>query len=646
METKDSLFFSREEESSNKFVHVSRDSLDEDLDKLSLAISRKHLELTQNRNGDSHHFTLDDIVEDDMKDLEIEQLKMRVEDLESFICEKLGQNQEMTYIAKKEGFNLFQKTSFLDFSNSLDVNLASFVECSLIDLYQLVDDASRIIRLAEADLKMLGRLTLGNFKLDVRVNKDDFLMAEKEEVSQQLIQFDSYPEKSRLFEEVFADNPIFYMFEGRMNEEYEKVKFFNYVVEIGKNDLKTFDGCRSSIINFLEFKLLQKTKEEEKSKIRELDWQTTQARSKKSSFFHKSKKVSSKEEELRKLNRNISQQTVKNAKDREKLEEDIEDFTKQKDEFLLKTTEKVEVIRKVLQEIEDAKIEEKEEPINNKSIKSIRPYDAPSVINEVPLDHQIKSLHEELLRLEYEYKTSTIPETLETISTNIDRVKSNLMNLQSLKVLKSTERNSSAIRNRIKMAEKNFESTSDHTSSFKDDGHKPRNLPHPFRNQNITLSPVRRLEVNTTRLDTSTLNSPSRRSPFLQKVETKEDIELKKYLRKKEQELNEREEEIENEEKKIFELWSHVQDNQEIVEIMEKELADIRKAKKEIISKNSLIDREKIEITQRVKRLEAREKECQGYAEKIRNSENEFERKKDSIYEKLEWLKRKLLRFD
>lgn len=647
MDTKDSLFISQGEESYHRSFHGSKDSIDEDLNTLSLAISKKRNELRKNCTNDSQNFTLKEIGEDDSRDLEIEMLKMRIEDLESYLCEKLvwQVNQDMTYIPKKEGFALFHKTSFLDFSNSLDQNFINYVECSLTDLYQLVEDSQRIIRLVESDLKYLGRLALGSFKLDVKVAKEDNLIPDKEDIGDQMLQTNFNCEKSKFFDDVFADNPIFYMFEGKANEAFERIRFTNQiVVDIGKNSMKLFDGAKSSIINYLEYQLLKKSKKDENIKTQELDWQSLQAKAKKSSFFTKSKKIMMKEEELRKLNRNISQQIVKNAKDRERFEEDIEMFIKEKEDFMMITKNKVEMITKVLQEIEDFKVEEKEEP---KANQSLRPYDVPSIIQEVPLEHQIKSLQEELVRLEYEYKSSTIPESLETISTNIDRVKSNLLNLQSLKVIKSTVRNSSAIRSRIKQADRNLDNISDHTSSSKEaDTLKPRNLPHPFRNPNITFSPVRRLEVNTSRLDTSTLNSPSRRSPYLHKSENKETVELKKFLRKKEQELKEREEDLEYEENKVMQNWAEVVDKGEIVELIEKEVKEFRKNKQEFLAKKANLEREKFEWNERFLSVKNREKDCAIGFDRLKENEKEFERKKESIYQRLEWLKRKLLNFD
>ena len=69
------------------------------------------------------------------------------------------------------------------------------------------------------------------------------------------------------------------------------------------------------------------------------------------------------------------------------------------------------------------------------------------------------------------------------------------------------------------------------------------------------LSPVKRLEINTSKLDVSTLNSPSRRqSPFARNEQSHIGVEMKKYLRKKEEMLREREEELALEEEKLQEV--------------------------------------------------------------------------------------------
>lgn len=652
MANRDTLILSHGEDSDNKIFHVSRDSLDEELNKLSLAISRKQLEFGNDHLHDSQQFTLNDICEDeDNSELELEKLRMRIEDLESFInCRMNFQyNQENTYIPKKEGFGVFPRTSFLDFSNTIEhVNLNA-VECSIVDLYYLIEEIFKVIKLAENELKFIGRLTLGNLKLDVRVIKDDALVADKEELAEQFSKYSDQADKTKNFDDLFTENPIFYMFEQRLNEAYDKFIFLDPLqIEIGKNSAKLMYSNKNSVINFLEYCNQRNIKLEESTKIRELEWQTAQARAKKSAFYSKSKKIFTKEEELRKLNRNISQQTIKNAKERELLEEEIEHFERQKDELVHLTNTRLEIIRKVLQEIEDVKVEEKNEVERMNKSHIGRNYESPSIIKEVPIETQIKLLQTELVKLEYEYKSSSIPETLETISTNIDRVKSNLLNLQSLKVIKSTERTSSAMRSRYKVAERNLhEFSSDHTSSTKetDNYGKQRILPHPpTKAPGIRLSPVRMLEVSTTRLDTSTLNSPSRRtSPFLARTENKEDIELKKYLRKMEQELKEREEELEYEERKLQEVWEQVPQGREMIPAIQHEIFEYRKLKKEVQTKFTTLEREKFEWRERFRNLESREKELKQTESRLKDNENEFEYKKDQIFQKLEWLKRKLV---
>ena len=52
----------------------------------------------------------------------------------------------------------------------------------MIDLYQLVEDAKKVIMQVEANLKFRGRLTLGTFKLDVKINVDDSPIIEKDEL--------------------------------------------------------------------------------------------------------------------------------------------------------------------------------------------------------------------------------------------------------------------------------------------------------------------------------------------------------------------------------------------------------------------------------------------------------------------------------
>ena len=79
---------------------------------------------------------------------------------------------------------------------------------------------------------------------------------------------------------------------------------------VGHNNYKTKEidkeKYKNSIILELEYALLKKIKNEEQIRMKELEWQCLQAKTKKSYYFNKSKRMAIREEELRKFSKNIT----------------------------------------------------------------------------------------------------------------------------------------------------------------------------------------------------------------------------------------------------------------------------------------------------------------------------------------------------
>ena len=151
----------------------------------------------------------------------------------------------------------------------------------------------------------------------------------------------------------------------------------------------------------LEYSMVKKLKKVEKAKIDELEWQCLQTKAKKSYFFNKSKKMTAKEDELRKFSKKISEQTVQNAKDSEEIEKKIDLLECKKLEIEKEFNAKTELITMVLQEIEDSKTEETESFTKINKSASSKVYKNTSV-QEIPLEKQIKEFEKIFKELENE----------------------------------------------------------------------------------------------------------------------------------------------------------------------------------------------------------------------------------------------------
>ena len=667
--------------------HKAQDSLDSDLGRLSEAIFHKRKELESGKGQDSRMFTLNDSPEymspDDFQPIEVERLGMQLEDCLSLLSFRIFpvEQGEGMQTGRYESLcaNYLPRHSNFDFSQSLENIMTNYVECSLMDLYQLIEDVNKIILQVEAAAKFRGRLTLGNFKLDVKVIIDDSPIVEKEDLEHQFhnkhFGNESILGKSPIFQHENPDfsyiNSLFSNMENTVEQALLDKGFdaiSDGVLHISHHTKEQSEKDKNYIMMELEYGLLNKIKLEEEARIKELEWQCLQAKSKKSYYFNKNKRMNMREDELRKFSKNISEQTVKNAKERESLEQEFELLEQKQSEQDLMFSKKIDVITKVLQEIEDTRAEvqecsrintshcsrtviDKHSPRALADKHSSRVYEAPSITKEIPLDHQIKAMEQELTDLEIEYKTSKIPETLESIQTSITRVKSSLLNLQSLKAIKKTERTSSTLRNAINRVEKHWENTSEPTTGSRtgssnntdSDRSRLRKAPNIPSRSNIMLSPLRKLEANTSKLDCATLNSPSRRkSPMFKNDTGHSDVEMKKYLRKKEEVLRDREDEILSEEFKLQEVWKNTPQGKEMIPVIQVEIFEYRKLRQEYYQKRELLEREKYEWAERNRVLVQKERELVTEEGKYKDQLADFEKKKIVIGEKLEWLKNKL----
>ena len=461
MEEKDSFVLSKDLDFSvNLISHKPKDSLDSELGRLSEAIFQKRLELENPKPEDSNFFTLNDS-QNNWKDTsqEFEKLQMKIEDLLSILSFRLCDTQ--SFFEKKDSVFCQPRPSLFDFSNIFENSVVNYVECSLMELYKLLADVKKIILNAETKIKHNGRLSLGNLKLDIKVVMDDSPIAEKDVIQKNMSKVSVFKKKSNKTEEktegFFYSNilNLFSDIEKDITKAYNDMKFpkifeTNFAIQKQTTEKENPKRC---IMMELEYSMVKKLKKVEKAKIDELEWQCLQTKAKKSYFFNKSKKMTAKEDELRKFSKKISEQTVQNAKDSEEIEKKIDLLECKKLEIEKEFNAKTELITMVLQEIEDSKTEETESFTKINKSASSKVYKNTSV-QEIPLEKQIKEFEKIFKELEVEFKTSKMQESLESIETTFTRAKSYLSNLQSLEVLRKTKRNSSALRTTINKIEK------------------------------------------------------------------------------------------------------------------------------------------------------------------------------------------------
>ena len=481
-----------------------------------------------------------ELFENEGKSLKIERLLMKIEDFYSFLAGDKTSSKKKTLPDSK-----YCSENYSEFKENDSTKLMIFnTECRLSELYQLKDDLDHFISLVESDAFCCGKIYFRNLRLDLKVNQNDFPFVKKDLIFKNF----KTPQTAKTKDPFTQNFPNF--------AEYFKNLEENMILSYENTKLNIFSTQRSEaryqsiFLEDLSTNLLKKLKIEEENSRKEIEWQLLEAKLKKWNYTEKFKILQLKEEDLKRLSKNISKETVKQAKEREILEQLSENFEVIKYNHELVFNKKIDYINEALQTIEDSKCE------------GLKMHDLAISPNKNPypsITDDIKTLENELKVLEVEYKSSKFPENLESLQTNINRLKSSILNLKSLNALQKTERTSSALRNNLNKLEKQFDSSTESTTSKNslNSYHseslltKNKKLPYHPLPASIRISPLKKLELSTNKLNVSELNTPSKRRSLLESPKNnKEDTQLIKTLRVKEQILREREEELEEEEKK------------------------------------------------------------------------------------------------
>ena len=232
----------------------------------------------------------------------------------------------------------------------------------------------------------------------------------------------------------------------------------------------------------------------------------------------------------------------------------------------------------------------------------------------------------------------------------MNRVKNSLLNLKSLHALQRNEKTSTAVRHNFNKYEKQLDNSTDSTNSkhslisnFSDSNLKLKKMPpHPLP-ASIRFSPLRKLEISTTKLNVSDLNTPSKKSPLRMPDSPRHDTQSNKYIRIKEQLLREREDELEMEEKKLQEILMETPEGQELIPVLQKEIFEYRNLKKSLFKDKDSLEKEKNDLRDTLKKIEMKEKKIQDAKNSLNYQKSQSEQAKIMITGKLEWLKKMLI---
>ena len=561
----------------------------------------------------------------------IEKLSMQLEDCLSVLSS--------APFIRKQAKALTEKTSVFKVIDPLKPAFLS-VECRLSELYQFRDDIEKVIQKVESDFFYVSKLAIGKLNLELKVKQRDSPMINKGKIANTLTELEretkEVTSKSRDFE--FFNN-FFVELQERMYENAESFDMV-FVKSSEKPDKKL------KFVNEVENRLFSVYKAEEDTKLRELEWQIMTVNIKKSVYNDQLKKLAAREQELSKYSQSIRKDTLKNAKDRQMLEEEFEICEEQKIHNEKLFNYKVECINETLEMLSEFRFEASSSP----SDILIEAAKSPKVMTD-----EIQSLEKQLKDLEYEFRNSKHPESLEALQTKITRIKSSILNYKSIQALQKTERTSSALRQHMNRIEKQMDNSIEAPSkaSFMSSGSESslktvKKLPqHPLP-ASIRMSPLRKLEVpqqkfnfnlnevrTPTRGKTKTLVGESPRSGT---SGTSGSIRVLEVL------LKEKEEELEAEEKKIQEMWLENLDDSRLVQRLQMEISEYRRKRDENFKVREHLERDKAELADRLKAIETKEVEIAEIKKEIEEQKQRFDEFKKPISDKLEWLKDMLIK--
>ena len=315
--------------------------------------------------------------------------------------------------------------------------IPKLIECTLLDLKQLIEDCYKTIQNFENFSIREASISIGNQMLTLKISEQDILVSDKSEISKNFKFTQSRSEK----EVVFPETILNYC----KNYELDMEKAFNSdeSCQVSQRISLPVAPCKLVFMNQLQIASLKQSNHDQISLKQELEWQRQEMKVLKGQLKSKIQELSCRDklakQELEKLK--ISQ--VNLVKESVNIEKSWENLNNKKEKYS-KLTAKLQKMAKNLSVPLDS---QRDSFISNTSYTSIDH----SFVNE----EELKSLEQELKDLEVQYKSARA-EAAESIQLKISRIKSRINAIRSEKVMSSSLNKSASIKNTISAMQKAF----------------------------------------------------------------------------------------------------------------------------------------------------------------------------------------------
>jgi chromosome segregation ATPase len=326
--------------------------------------------------------------------------------------------------------------------------------------------------------------------------------------------------------------------------------------------------------------------------IDKLNWEITELCFLKENYSNKIQSLNDWEKHLRDKQTDLSIQETQITSKKALMEKDLELLSHQRKNLHQEFQEnrrKQEILKKTLQDMQSTSSFFKPERLEKKSIIEgiiLKPRRSEPTSE---LDNEISSLEKEINSLESSEFCHS-PRS-DQIKTRLDRLKTKLSSLKSKRVINaSLERSNSA--NKLHLFDLETKKLSHSRSSFRGE---------PLNSSSVFNSNKGKKE-----------NSPKKTEKTMGSTE-----ELQKYLKLRENRLNEKEEDLSKRENFIFNNLGKLQDNIGLVSIVQNEHRNLKILRNDLEKRQKCLEQQVFNYSRKFSEVKAREKEILASVEKF-----------------------------
>lgn len=563
----------------------------------------------------------------------------------------IAQSSLSNFITELEGLLKIPlpKDSISSLANCLQKLIQNQVECTLIDLKQLIDDCYKTIQNFENFHISNSSISLGNYCFKLKIDDSDLHVADKSEISKN---FQATETRQKLRFD-FPKSVIDYC------EDYE----LDMIKAFESNTMQLNPQISAQFVNDIQIQNFKLNTLEQFNSKQEIQWQKQEIKTLKGQIKSKLQKILCKEQEMKKEFEKFKKDKVNLVKDAAKIEKACEDLNERKEKY----SKFLDMLQKITSNLSAKNDSHMNSFASNSSFVSIDQ----SFTND---EEELKGLEQELKDLEMRYKTSPA-DSIESIQTKISRVRSRITGIKTEKMLSSSMNKSASIKNVMSAMQKVYSIKQPLPHKALTASHKSIIPSVPFsqvlnNSRRATISPLpftvandfarantmlpelispgqnrshigtpttERLEIHAHQRSDGFYNSNYRKN---QETEPRDsEATVKRSIMLKEARLQDKEEELSKKENWIRNNLERNFKDQEYLNLLKTEKMNLNRVKKELEVKERNIEEKMTEIEKIEEQVEARKKTLEKKEYDIEAEWQRLENDKEDLVVKIQEIK-------